>query len=108
MDASLKPGARGPHPTAAIMRAGYSSEAWEGWIGRLCALRHEMRLHQLLDEWEQRCLREQRLALKGGQTSCDHDVCSSGHSPDGSFGAAQVRPEPSRPWGREGFFPAFR
>ena len=68
MDASPKPGARGPHPTAAIMRAFYRSEAWVDWIGRLCALRHEMGLHQLLDEWEQRCLREQRLALKGGQT----------------------------------------
>ena len=67
MDASLKPGAQGPHPTAAIMHAFYRSEAWEVWIGRLCNLRHEMRLHQLLDEWEQRCLREQRLALKGGQ-----------------------------------------
>ena len=67
MDASPTPGAQGPHPTAAIMRAFYRPEAWEGWIGRLCALRHEMRLHQLLDEWEQRCLREQRLALKGGQ-----------------------------------------
>ena len=68
MDASPKPGAQGPHPTAAIMHAFYRSEAWEVWIGRLCALRHEMRMHQLLDEWEQTCLREQRLALKGGQT----------------------------------------
>ena len=68
MDASLKPSAHGPHPAAAIMHAFYRSEAWEVWIGRLSALRHEMRMHQLLDEWEQRCLREQRLALKGGQT----------------------------------------
>ena len=67
MDASLKPGARGPHPTAAIMRAFYRSEAWVDWIGRLCDLRHEMRMHQWMGEWEQRCLREQRLALKGGQ-----------------------------------------
>ena len=40
MDASPKPEAQGPHPTAAIMQAFYRSEAWEVWIGRLCALRH--------------------------------------------------------------------
>ena len=68
MDASLKPGAQGPHPTAANMRAFYRSEAWVDWIGRLCALRHEIRLHSLEDEWEQECLRQQRLALKGGRT----------------------------------------
>ena len=68
MDASPTPGAQGPHPTAAIMHAFYRSEGWAVWIGRLCNLRHEMRLHQLLDEWEQKCLRQQRLDLKGGQT----------------------------------------
>ena len=68
MEASPTPGAQGPHPTAAIMQAFYRSEGWAAWIGRLCNLRHEMRLHQLLDEWEQKCLRQQRLELKGGQT----------------------------------------
>ena len=68
MDASPTPGTQGPHPTAAIMQAFYRSEGWAVWIGRLCNLRHEMRLHQLLDEWEQKCLRQQRLDLKGGQT----------------------------------------
>ena len=68
MDASPTLGAQGPHPTAAITHAFYRSEGWGVWIGRICALRHEMRLHQLLDEWEQKCLRQQRLDLKGGHT----------------------------------------
>ena len=49
------------------MRAFYRSEDWADWVVRLCALRHEMRLQQREDEWGQECLRQRRLALKGGQ-----------------------------------------